>query len=232
MKGTIVNAVAICCGSLIGIYAQGSLLMRYQEPVLKALKIVVGLIGLQMALKSENLLIIILSLVIGIIVGETLNLDSAINKLANYLSRQTAKVNKNVQGSRFQEGFITATLVFCIGAMAIVGSIQDGLTGNAEILYLKSILDGITSMVFASTFGIGVFFSGVAVFLYQAVITLAAGFFSVYLTEPIIREMTAVGGISIVALSLQMLELIDIKIVNWLPAIFIAGILAAVMPKF
>lgn len=228
MKGTIVNSGAIIVGGLLGIYA-GRILGRYQEEVSKALKLVVVLIGIQMAIKGENMLITFGSLVIGIIIGEMLNLVERINEAGLWLAGLVNKLGRsNVGESQFQEGFVTTSMIYCVGAMAILGAIQDGLTGNADILYLKSALDGISAIMFAATWGIGVVFSALSVFIYQGAITLLAQQVSGIFTPHIINEVTAVGGLAIMALGLKMLDIIDVRIANWLPAIFVSMILATV----
>ena len=229
MKGTIANTAAILIGGILGSGLGNSILLKYQQPILQALKITVGIIGVQMALKTENLLIVILSLVIGIIIGEQLNLEKYMQSFAARLMQLTNYLFPKMRQSRFQEGFVTASLVYCVGAMAIVGSIQEGLQGQTEVLYLKAVLDGVSSVIFATTFGIGVAFSAIPVFVYQASITLLAEFFSAYFTPNVIREITAVGGVSILALAIKMLEIEDMKVANWLPAIVVAAILATIL---
>lgn len=227
MKGTIVNAGAIIAGGLLGIYA-GKMLGRYQEEVSKALKLVVVIIGIQMALKGENMLITFGSLVIGIIIGELLNLVERINSAGLWLANIVNKLGSNVGASQFQEGFVTTSMIYCVGAMAILGAIQDGLTGNADILYLKSALDGISAIMFAATWGLGVVFSALSVFIYQGSITLLAQQVSGIFTPHIINEVTAVGGVAIMALGLKMLNILDVKIANWLPAIFVAMLISSI----
>lgn len=227
MKGTIVNAGAIIAGGLLGIYA-GKVLGRYQEEVSKALKLVVVIIGIQMALKGENMLITFGSLVVGIIIGEALNLVERINTIGLWLANIVNKFGSNIGASQFQEGFVTTSMIYCVGAMAILGSIQDGLTGNADILYLKSALDGISAIMFAATWGLGVVFSALSVFLYQGAITLLAQQVSGIFTPHIINEVTAVGGVAIMALGLKMLDILDVKIANWLPAIFVAMLVSSI----
>lgn len=227
MKGTLVNAAAIIAGGLLGIYA-GKMLGRYQEEVSKALKLVVVLIGIQMAMKGENMLITFGSLVIGVIIGEVLNLVERINQTGLWLAGIVNRFGSNVGESQFQEGFVTTSMIYCVGAMAILGSIQDGLTGNADILYLKSALDGISAIMFAATWGIGVVFSALSVFLYQGTITILAQQVSGIFTPHIINEVTAVGGVAIMALGLKMLDILDVKIANWLPSIFVAMMLASI----
>ena len=227
MKGTLVNSGAIIVGGLLGIYA-GKILGRYQDEVSKALKLVVVLIGIQMALKGENMLVTFGSLVVGIIIGEVLNLTDRINRIGLCLASVVQRCGSNVGQQQFQEGFVTTSMIYCVGAMAILGSIQDGLTGNADILYLKAALDGISAIMFAATWGLGVVFSALSVFIYQGAITILAQQVSSVFTQHIISEVTAVGGVAIMALGLNMLDIVHVKIANWLPAIFVAMVLASI----
>lgn len=222
MKGTLVNAAAILSGSVVGLLLKRGMPERYQHTIMQGLALAVGVIGLQMAFKTQNMLIVILSIVIGAIIGEALNIDDLLTKLGNWL---TAKLGS--QYGNVGEGFVTASLVYCVGAMAVVGSIQDGLTGDASTLYAKSMLDGVSAVVFASTLGIGVALSSVSVIAYQGTITLLAGAFSTLLTEQIITELTAVGGVLIIGISILMLDVKKIKVANLLPAIPAAVVITA-----
>jgi hypothetical protein len=225
LKGTIVNAVVVLGGSLCGILLKKGIPDRYQKTVMSGLALSVGLIGVQMASKTQNILLVIMSMVIGAIVGEAVDIDGVLAKLGNWLSGRMGSKHGNVG-----EGFVTASLVYCVGSMAVVGSIQDGLTGDATTLYAKSMLDGISSVVFASSMGIGVAFSSISIILYQGTITLLASAFSTVLSESIVREMTAVGGLLILGISLMMLEIKLIKVANLLPAIPIAAVMALFWP--
>lgn len=225
MKGTLVNAAAVITGATVGLLLKRGMPERYQQTIMQGLGLAVGIIGLQMAFKTQNILIVILSVVVGAVLGEALNIDAWLNKLGNWL---TAKLGN--QYGNVGEGFVTASLVYCIGAMAVVGSIQDGLTGDASTLYAKSMLDGISAIVFASTLGIGVALSSISVLIYQGSITALAGAFSTLLTGSIITELTAVGGVLIIGISLLMLEVKKIKVANLLPAIPAAVIITALWP--
>ncbi|MCE5285272.1 MAG: DUF554 domain-containing protein [Pelosinus sp.] len=219
MKGTIVNAVAVLTGSLAGVILRQGIPERYQQTVMQGLGLAVGIIGLEMALKTQNILIVIISLILGALCGEAIDINRWLERLGGRLTKKL--------GSKYGDagqGFVTASLVYCIGAMAVVGSIQDGLTGDASTLYAKSMLDGVSSVVFASTMGIGVALSSVSILLYQGAITLLAAVFSSVLSEAVIREMTAVGGVLIVGISMLMLEIKKIKVANLLPAIPVAAI--------
>lgn len=225
MKGTIVNAVAIVTGSLLGTVLRQGIPASYQKTLTQGLGLSVGLIGLQMALKTQNVLILILSLIIGGVCGEALGIDKGLNQMGLWINRQVGDRYGNVG-----KGFVSASLIFCVGAMAVVGSIQDGLTGDASTLYAKAMLDGVFSVVFSSTMGIGVALSGVSVLVYQGAITLLASVFSSVLSEGIIQAMTATGGILIVGISLLTLEITEIKIANLLPSIPVAAIITWLWP--
>lgn len=228
MKGTLVNAAAIILGSGVGLALKQGIPEKYQNTLVQGMSLAVGIIGLQMALKTQNVLIVILGIAVGAIIGEALNIDGGLNKIGAWLSD---KLSSGEAGqSNIGRGFVTATLVYCIGAMAVVGSIQDGLTGDTGILYAKSLLDGIISVVFTSSMGIGVAFSSVSVLVYQGLITLLAGFFSAVLSEQVITELTATGGILIVGVSILMLEIKNIKLANLLPAIPAAAAIAYFWP--
>jgi len=219
MLGTIVNTIAVILGSIIGLFLKGGLPKKLDEAIMKALGLSVLYVGISGSLKCSETLLLILSLVIGVIVGEILDLDRALNRLGQWIERMFKKHSKS-KGS-IAEGFVAASLLFCVGSMAIVGSIQSGLEGNHETLFVKSMLDGITSIIYTSTMGIGVIFSAIAVFLYQGMITLASGFLGNLLVEVQITNIGAIGSVLIIALGLNMLEITKIKVANFLPAIFI-----------
>lgn len=225
MKGTIVNAITILLGSGLGLLLKRDIPDKYQKIIVQGIGLAVGLIGLQMALKTQNILIVIISLVIGAIVGEAIDIDKWLGKMGD---RLTAKLGS--QYGNAGQGFVTASLVFCVGAMAVVGAIQDGLTGNTSTLYAKAMLDGVFAMVLASGMGIGVAFSSIPVFIYQGSITLLAMTFGNVLSEAAILEMTAVGGLLIVGISIIMLDIKQVKVANLLPAIPVAAVLAALWP--
>lgn len=228
--GTIVNACSIVLGSVLGLFLKQGIPEKYQNTIMQGLSLVIAAIGLQMAMKSQNMLIVIASIALGALVGEWLELDVWLNKAGNSLAEVVKKMPlfANVEGTAVSQGFVTATLVYCIGAMAIVGSIQEGLTGDASILYAKSMLDGITAVFFTSLMGIGVAFSSLSVLLYQGAITILAVFLASFLSEPVINELTATGGVLIMGISLVMLKLCDIKLANLLPAIIFAVIITAI----
>ncbi len=219
LQGTLVNIVAILVGSLIGRAAGRRLPDRVRNTLMAGLGLAVLLIGLQLALQSRQPLIVIGSLILGGLCGEALGIEAR-------LERFGLRLQKRFAGSgRFAEGFVTASLLYCVGAMAIMGSIQDGLGQAPTILYAKSFLDGVASLALASTLGLGVLFSVVPLALYQGGLTLAAGWAGLILTEPVILEMNATGGLLIVAIALDLLGIRRLPVGNLLPAVFIAAAL-------
>jgi Uncharacterized membrane protein, possible Na+ channel or pump len=229
MKGTLVNAAAVIIGSGVGLVLKQGIPEKYRNTLVQGMSLAVGVIGLQMALKTQNFLIVILAIAVGAIIGEALNIDGGLNKIGEWLSSKLSSASAEGSNS-IGRGFVTASLVYCIGAMAVVGSIQDGLTGDTSILYAKSLLDGIISIVFTSSMGIGVAFSSISILIYQGLITILAGFFSAVLSDRVVTELTATGGILIVGVSILMLELKNIKLANLLPAIPAAAAIAYFWP--
>ena len=223
MKGTIVNTFAILLGSGVGVLIKTGLAEKYKETIMQALGLAVGVIGIKMSLASENFVMVILSLVIGGIIGEKLNITKKIDTVGTKLTDKC--------GDKYGDvgvGFVTASLVYCIGAMAIVGSLQDGLNGDAGILYAKSMLDGSSAVVFAATLGIGVSLSAIAVLLYQGSLTLLAGVIQPFLSNHIITEVTATGGVLIISIALSMLNILKIRIANLLPSIVVVVVLSLI----
>ncbi|NCB76625.1 MAG: DUF554 domain-containing protein [Negativicutes bacterium] len=225
MQGSVVNAAAIVAGTAVGLLLRKGIQERYQQTVLAGVAMSVGLIGVTMALKTQNILLVIVSMVLGGLVGEFLDIDARLEKMGAWLTQRLGAQYGNVG-----QGFVTASLVFCIGAMAVVGSIQDGMTDDAATLYAKATLDGIASAVFASSMGAGVALSAVPVLLYQGGISLAAAAFGATLPTAAVTEMSAVGGLLIVGISMRMLNLGDIRIANLLPAVFVAPLLVLFWP--
>ena len=230
ITGSIINALAIVAGAAIGLLLKwlavrfsnilpagaDSLGHRLQEIIMQGVALCVLYIGISGSLKGSNTLVAIVSMVLGAIIGETLDLDRRMKQLGDWVQSKTQKL---AGGTSVSEGFVTASLLFCVGAMAIVGSLENGLTGNYDTLKAKSLLDGISSIVFASSLGIGVAFSGVAVLIYQGLISLSASFIAPYLGgDAVIAEMTCVGSLLIAALSLNMLGITKIKVMNLVPA--------------
>ncbi|WP_350445886.1 DUF554 domain-containing protein [Anaeromonas frigoriresistens] len=215
LLGTIVNFLAILAGGLIGVNIKHGLKDNYKGIIMNGLSLVVIVIGLTSALESNNILIVIFSVVLGSLVGEALGIDKKLNVLGNVLEKKLGRGDSN-----FSKGFVTASLIYCVGAMAIVGSLESGLTGNHDTLFAKSVIDGITAIVFASTLGIGVAFSAVSVLIYQGTITILASLLNNVLTDAVTLDMAAVGGLLIIGIGINILEIKEIKVSNMLPAIF------------
>lgn len=219
MLGTIVNALAIIAGSLVGLLFSKGIPDNYKEIILSAVGLSVILIGVKSALVSGDLMVVIFSVILGAMLGEAMKIEQKLERLGTLLeSKVTAKSGDS---SSFARGFVTASLVFCVGSMAIVGSLESGLTGNHQTLFAKSVLDGVTSIIFASTMGLGVMFSGLAVFFYQGIITVTAVFMKSYLVAETIEQMTSVGGLLIMAIGFNMLKITTIRVGNLIPGIFL-----------
>lgn len=215
MLGTIVNSLAILAGSLIGLVFAKHIKQNYSDIMLKAVSLTIVLIGISNALKTNNLMVVIFSMVIGAIIGEFLNIEGRLDKLGETIESKFKGGNNNIS-----KGFVTSSLVYCIGSMAIIGALESGLTGNHQTLFAKSTLDGISAIVFSSSLGVGVALSSISVFLYQGSITILSSMLSNVLVPSVIAEMSATGGLLILGLGFNMLEFNRIKVGNMLPAIF------------
>ncbi|MBR6756301.1 MAG: DUF554 domain-containing protein [Peptococcaceae bacterium] len=221
MFATIVNMIVIVLGALLGICFKKGIPEQMKNTIMQGMGLAVILIGLQMAMTAENVIIIIISLLLGGILGEWAKLDERLNNLGEVIKTKT-----HIEDNNFVDGFVNASLIFCIGAMAIIGSIEAGLNQDYDILLAKSTLDGIMAVVLASSLGIGVAFSALAVFIYQGTLTLLAGVLQNVLTEAVISCIAACGGLLIVGIGLSIAEIKKINTINLLPSIFIAALLA------
>ncbi len=219
LQGTLVNVAAVIAGSLIGRWTGQRLSPRLRQTMMTGLGLAVLLIGLQLALKSEQLMIVIGSLILGGLVGELIGIEKRLEQFGQRLQKRFSGAGP------IAEGFVTASLLFCVGAMAIMGALQDGLGDRPTILYAKAALDGVAAIALTSTLGIGVAFSGLSLLLYQGGITLAAGLASLILTEAVVAEMNAVGGLLIVAIAIDLMGIKRLPVGNLLPAIFVAILL-------
>ncbi len=226
MLGVIVNVIGVIAGSIVGCLLKKGLPDRVANVMTTAVALAVIYIGIDGMLSGENTLVLVLSLVIGALVGTLLDLDGKLERMANRLE---TKVKGNDSNGTLATGFVSATLLFCVGAMAIVGSLQSGLSGDHEMLFTKALLDFISSIVLASTLGLGVMLSAVSILIYQGAIALLAQFAAPFLSDYIIAEMTCAGSVLILALALNMLGLTKIKLLNFIPGIFIPIGLCMVM---
>jgi len=226
--GTLVNFAAIAIGGAAGSLVKNGLSQRFRTIIMQAIGLSVMIIGISGALQGmyavigggkldrQFIMTMIFSLVIGGIIGEWINIEDKLGRIGQWFQKKLVKGESN-----FAEGFVTASLVYCVGAMAIVGSLEDGLTGNTSTLFAKSILDGVSAIVFAATLGIGVSFSALSVLLYQGSITLLAGFIKPWLNDIVISQISLVGSVLILGIGISMLEIKKIKVGNMLPAIFL-----------
>jgi len=232
MIAVLVNAAAILIGGAAGLLLKRGIPENMGDLIMKGMALCVMYIGISGSLNGENTLVAVLSMLVGAVVGYALKLDEKLSSFAEKLEQKAGNNKSNVNKadkSSVAEGFVTATLLFCIGAMAIVGSLQAGLSGDYETLFTKSAIDGITAAIFAATLGFGVLISAVPVFIYEGLIVMISGFAAPYLSEYIIGEMTCVGSLLIIAISFNMMGLTKIKIMNLMPAIFIPIILCQFM---
>ena len=221
MLGTIINVGAILIGTIFGLLFKKHLSKRIRDSVMMGLGLCVLIIGLTNAMKTQNMVLLVASLSIGGGVGDAINIEGRLNTKKKKLEKATGKIGKKDQENLFVQSFVTGTLVYCVGAMAIVGAIESGLQGNHQTLFAKAMLDGITAVFFASTLGPGVAFSAVAVLLYQGTITLLAKTIAPIMSEDIIREMSAVGGVLIIGIGIGLLKIKEIPVGNLLPSIII-----------
>ena len=245
--GTLINVVTVLVGGTLGTFLGGRLPERIRETIMHGLGLMTLVIGIQLSLKTEDILIVLGSLLLGGIAGEWLRIEDRLDQLGRWLERRMAGNKGRSTGDQSQEGaervspvsartssrfsraFLTASLVFCVGPMTILGSIQDGLTGDYTLLAVKATLDGFAGLAFASSLGPGVIFAALTVLIYQGALTLGAGWASVLLTDPMIAEMTATGGVLMLALGLGLLEIKQIRAGNLLPAVVVAPIIVAMV---
>ena len=228
MIGVITNTITVLIGSLCGLLLCRGIPEKVSDTVMRAIGLCTLYIGISGALEGENTLVLILSMAIGTMIGVWLDIDKhftqAVEKIESKFRRGDGKVS-------LAEGFISASLLFCVGAMTIVGSLQAGLTGDNRMLFTKSILDLISSFLFASTLGIGVVASAGFVFVFQGAIVLAATWLAPLLSDAVIAEMTCAGSLLIVALGLNLIGVTKLKILNYLPAVFLPILLCPVYDR-
>lgn len=216
--GTLVNCLTIILGCIVGLFIKGKVNEKISTTVMNALGLCTLYIGISGSLKCDDPIQMIVSMAAGALIGEIIDIDKWLTKLGGYLENKFKKKDNKISIS---EGFVTSSLLFCVGAMAIVGSLESGLNGDNTTLYAKSVLDGVSSIIFSSTLGLGVFLSVFTVLIYQGSITLAASFVSGILSTSVITNMSVVGNLIIIGLGLNILGMTKIKVANLLPAIFI-----------
>ena len=229
MLGTIVNCITVILGSLVGILFKKGISQKLSNSIMKALGLCVLYIGISGALEGQSVLVVILSMATGALIGEKADLDRRLELLGKRLEQVVSR--REGDGS-VAKGFVAASLLFCVGAMSIVGSLQGGLTGNHETIFAKSLIDGVAAIVLASTMGIGVLFSAAFILVYQGTIALCAGLLAPVLTDVIIAEMTCVGSLLIIGLAFNMLDIIKLKVMNYVPAVFMPIVIYWIMELF
>jgi uncharacterized membrane protein YqgA involved in biofilm formation len=221
MTGTWINIATVLVGCCLGLLLGKRFPERMRETLIKGLGLFTLIVGLQMAFKTDNVIITLVSVIIGGIIGELLNVQAQLDRLGNALQARFGAASNN----RFSEGFVTTSLIFCVGPMTILGSLQDGLTGDYQLLSIKSILDGFVALTFAAGFGFGVAFSALTILIVQGSISLTASHLESLLTDIMINEMVAAGGLIILGIGFVLLELLRIRVANYLPALVIAPLL-------
>ena len=216
LLGALVNCAAVIVGSLLGLLFKKGIPEKISDTVMKGMGLCVLWIGVTGAIKGQNALVMIFSLLFGAVIGELIDLDKWVGRLGEWIEKKVGKNHGNVT-----QGFVTATLLFCVGAMSVLGPLESGINNNHTTQYTKSVLDFVSSIIYTSSLGIGVIFSAASVLLLQGGITLLAQWISPVLTDTVITEMTAVGSLLIIGLALNILGITKLKIMNYLPAVFL-----------
>jgi len=228
MTGTILNTISVLIGGTLGILFGARLPERLKQTIVSGMGLFTAAIGIQMFLKTENPLIVLGALLIGALLGEWWGIEDGLQNLGAWLEKRFSK--NDVDSNRFIRGFLTASLLFCVGPMTILGSIQDGLTGDYSLLAVKSVLDGFASLAFASTLGVGVLFSTLIILVYQGGISLLAAQLNAIVTPAMMNELTAAGGVILIGLAISsLLEIKQIRTGNFLPALAIAPLIVWIL---
>lgn len=220
--GVIINVIAIVIGTMIGLFLKRGMSEKMSSHIMQGLALITFIIGLKGALVDQDMILLIVSISLGGYLGEMMQLEENIRKFAEWVQD---KLSKEGAQNQLAEGFVSAVLIFCVGAMAVMGSLEAGLRNNHQILITKAIIDGIASIILTTTKGAGVMLSALAILLYEGGIMLLAQFVAPYLSESIVYAMSAVGSLLLVALGLNLLELTKIKVMNFLPAMFLPIVL-------
>jgi len=232
MTGTLLNIATVLVGGIIGWLFGARIPDKLKETVIAGMGLFTAAMGLQMFLNTENPLIVLGALLIGTLLGEWWRIEDGLHQLGEFLERKFSR-QEDEGSNKFVRGFLTASLLFCVGPMTILGSIQDGLTGDYNLLAVKSVLDGFASMAFASTLGVGVMFSTIIILIYQGGMSLLAAQLDTLVTPSMMNELTATGGVILVGLALSsLLEIKKMRVGNMLPALVIAPLIVWVVGLF
>ncbi len=233
MTGTFINVAAILIGGAIGLLFGARIPERFKGTVIAGMGLFTAALGLQMFFKSANQLIVLGALIIGALLGEWIGIEDWLQSFGETLEKRFSKEAETGASSRFVRGFMVSSLLYCIGPIAILGSIQDGLTGDYKLLAVKSTLDGFASIAFASTLGIGVLFSSIIILIYQGGISLLAHQLNAIITDPMMAEMTATGGVILMGVAFNnLLEIKKMRVGNFLPALAIAPLIVWILSLF
>lgn len=227
MIGTLVNIATVLAGGAIGLALGKRLSQRYIDIVFQGIGLVTIGIGISMALESRNMIISAVSIISGSLIGQWLDIEKGLDKFAGRL-----KKSFKLSTDRFNVGFITASMLYCVGSMAILGSIEDGLGEFPRLLYTKSLMDGVAAIGFAATFGVGVLFSIIPIFIYQGTITLLASYIAQFMSASMIAEMTSVGGLMLIGLGITILKIKKVNVTNMLPALVVAILMTYLLERF
>ncbi len=233
MTGTFINVAAILIGGTIGLFFGSRIPERFKNTVIAGMGLFTAAMGLEMFLESKNSLIVLGALIIGALLGEWIGIEDRLQSFGQMLEKRFSSDSETGSGSKFVRGFMVSSLLFCIGPMAILGSIQDGLNGNYEMLAVKSTLDGFAAIAFASTLGVGVMFSSLIILVYQGGISLLAGQLDAIVTDPMMAELIATGGVILMGVAVSnLLELKKIRVGNFLPALAVAPLIVWILSLF
>ena len=235
LLGSFLNALFIIIGALIGRLFQ-NIPEKIKETALSIIGLAVAVLGIQMGFESKNFIIVIISLVVGAVIGEWLDLERLFNRFGQWIELKLSRGKERKSSGLIAEGFVTASLIFVIGSMGVLGALDSGIRNDHDVLITKGIIDGFTSIILASTLGLGVLLSAFPVFVYQGTIALFAGVISLYIPDAaldmFIQEMTATGGVMIMAIGLNIAGLTKIRVANLLPGIAIVGIIVTILFVF
>ena len=230
MTGTFINVAAILIGGMIGLIFGARIPEKFKNTVIAGMGLFTTALGLQMFFKTENSLIVLGALIIGALLGEWIGIEDGLQSFGQMLEKRFSRDAETGSSSKFVGGFMVSSLLFCIGPIAILGSIQDGLTGDYKLLAVKSTLDGFASIAFASTLGVGVMFSSLIILIYQGGVSLLANQLNAIVTDPMMAEMTATGGVILMGVAFSnLLELKKIRVGNFLPALAIAPLIVWIL---
>ncbi len=231
MTGTVINVITVVAGGTLGTLLGERLPSRIRHIIMQGVGLVTLAVGMSMAITTNNFVLVLVSIVIGGMLGEWWRLEERLDRAGEWLEAKASRFPFLAQGE-FTKGFVTASLVFCVGPMTVLGSIQDGLSGDYTLLAIKSVLDGFSSLAFAASMGMGATFSAITVLVYQGILTLGASLFENILTDAMITEMTATGGVMILGIGLLLLEIKRVRVASFLPALAIAPLLVALWERW